>query len=177
MVAAFAASAQTNGPDAIPPLCPPLPEVVVGFWARHGWWIGLCALAVAGLAAFLIWVLRCPMAPEFLPPEVEARRALEALRDQPEDDALLGQVSRILRRYLWFAFGWPAEELTTTELDPLITHVPFLPSDVSASFVQFLRRCDERKFGPHSSAPPLGAAAAAMDLIDRLEAQRRSAQA
>jgi len=78
----------------------------IGADVLGGAWLGGvdCAVVVLERACFLWALLRRP-APVVVPaPESVARRALAALRDRPEEAALVGEVSRIFRRYLQFAF-------------------------------------------------------------------------
>jgi len=69
-------------------------------------------LALVSAAA---WFLTRPKPPVVVPPDVQARLALEPLRQQPEDGVLLSRVSQILRHYVGAAFDLPPGELTTAE--------------------------------------------------------------
>ena len=62
------------------------------------------------LVALAVWWLTRPKPPVVVPPEVQARQALEPLRQQAEDGAVLSQVSQILRHYVSAAFALPPGE-------------------------------------------------------------------
>jgi len=63
-------------------------------------------LLLAVIAA-AVWWLRRKRPPVMVPPYLQARQALEPLRQQAEDGAVLSRVSQILRRYVSAAFGLP----------------------------------------------------------------------
>ncbi len=130
--------------------------------------LGCFALAVA---AALVWFLTRPKPPVILPPAVQARQALEALRQLAEDGALLSRVSQILRRYFAAAFGLPPGELTTAEFCRALAGLEPVGSELAGEVSDFLRQCDQRKFAPAAPAPPLGAVAQALKLIDLAEAR------
>src|SRR4051794_25081506 len=117
------AFAATNS-DEIPPLRPPRDLIPPTYWEQHS--TAIILLTIVGLAAlvFCLWLILRPKAPIVVPPEVQAREALEPLRGQPEDGALLSRVSQILRRYLAAAFNLPPEEMTTTEFCATLTASP-----------------------------------------------------
>jgi len=144
----------------IPPLRPPHAEIPPTFWEQYGLWVILCGVLVLGLVCVAAWFLTRPKPPVIVPPEVQARQALEPLRQQPEDGALLSRLSQILRRYVIAAFDLPPGELTTTEFCRAIAgHDPVGP-DLSATLSEFFRQCDQRKFAPPPApAPPFGAVA------------------
>jgi hypothetical protein len=124
------------------------------------------------LVCGVAWLLTRPKPPVVVPPEVQARQALDALRQQPEDGALLSRVSQILRHYVTAAFELPPGELTTAEFCTMIaTHSPIGP-ELSAALTAFLCECDRRKFSPSAPAPPLSAVAQALKLIDQAQTRR-----
>jgi hypothetical protein len=124
------------------------------------------------LVCGVAWLLTRPKPPVVVPPEVQARHALEPLRQQPEDGALLSRVSQILRHYVTAAFDLPPGELTTVEFcGAIATHSPIGP-ELSAALTQFLRECDQRKFSQSAPAPPLSAVAQALKLIDQAQTRR-----
>ncbi len=174
--------------ERIPPLRPAREELQASFWEQHGWWVVLGGLVALGLLVFLINWLRRPRLQPVTPPQLAARRALEALRGRTEDSALVGEVSQVLRRYLYFALDLPPEELTTTELDGMLQSSRLNNPDLGKSAADFLRWCDERKFAPASNLaakaaedsrssspqpPRLGAVVVACELIDRIEVHRQ----
>ena len=101
-----------------------------------------------------------------------ARRALLSLRSRPEDAALVGEVSRIFRRYLTFAFALPPVELTTTELARELQSRAAGNPALAGSISDFLRRCDEWKFAPGARGTKLAAAPAAVELLEQIEVHR-----
>ena len=122
--------------------------------------------------SLLAWLLLRPKPPATVPSEVRARQELEPLRHQPEDGALLSRVSQVLRHYVTAAFDLPPGELTTTEFCRVIAnHAPVGP-ELSAALGEFLRLCDRDKFSPPAPAPPFGAVAQALKLIEIAEGRR-----
>ena len=109
-----------------------------------------------------------------VPPEVQARQALEPLRQQPEDGALLSRVSQILRHYVAAAFDLPPGELTTAEFCRAIAGHGRIGPELSAALSDFLRQCDQRKFAPPAPVPPFSAVAQALKLIDQAQIRRRA---
>src|ERR1019366_4946199 len=110
--------------------------------------------------------------PVVVPPEVQARQALEPVRQQTEDGALLSRVSQILRHYVTAAFGFPPGELTATEVFRTIASRAPIGPDLSIALSSFLRLCDQDKFSPPAPVPPLGAVAQALKLIDQAQTRR-----
>lgn len=159
--------------DQLTPLKPPEGEMPPTFWEQYGWQVVIAALAAITVLALLIFWLRRPKPVVVVAPDVLARRALEALRAQPENGPLLVQVSGILRNYLIFACGLPPGERTTAEIRQAIVENAWLNPDLSAGITDFLSQCDKRKFAPIPPAPDLGAVAAALDLVDKVEQRRR----
>jgi hypothetical protein len=172
VLTAVAAAADTNTDlDRIPPLRPPLPEIPPAFWEQHGVAIaiiGAFVLALCGVGLCLL-LRRKPAAP--IPPEVQARRALEALRQQPEDGAVLSRVSQVLHHYIAGAFELPPGELTTTEFCRLLVGHEKVGPTLSVPLTSLLRQCDERKFALPAPGPALGAVAQAFQFIDQAEAR------
>jgi hypothetical protein len=142
------------------------------FWEQYGLWVAIAGVLLLMLVCGIAWLLTRPKPPVVVPPEVQARQALEPLRQQPEDGALLSRVSQILRHYVTAAFDLPPGELTTAEFCAMIaTHSPIGP-ELSAAISEFLRQCDQRKFSPSTPAPPLSAVAQALKLIDQAQTRR-----
>jgi len=169
---ALAAATNAIDPDAIPPLRPPQAEIPPTFWEQHGLWVVIVGILLLALSCVAAWFLTRPKPPVVVPPEVQARQALEPLRQQPEDGALLSRVSQILRHYVAAAFGLPPGELTTAEFCRAIDgHTPIGP-ELSDAFSKFLRLCDQDKFAPPAPVPPLGAVAQALKLIDQAQTRR-----
>jgi len=158
--------------DAIPPLRPPRGEIPPGFWEQYGWWIIVAGVLLLGAAGAAVWWMRRSRPAVAVPPEVLARQALEPLRGQAEDGAVLSRISQVLRRYGSAAFGLPAGEMTTAEFCRAIAEPGRLGAELSTALGDFLRQCDERKFAPASPKPALGAAEQALKLLAQAEAHR-----
>lgn len=164
---------RTSGADDIPPLVPPLPEIQPSLMERFGWilWILLPLLMV--LATLGIWLASRPGKPPVLPaPAAQARRELTALQSQPENGAVLSQISRALRRYLINTFWLPPHEMTTSDFCRLLAAQERIGPALAGGLGEFLRACDERKFAPATIPPPLGAAGRALELVDLVESAR-----
>ncbi len=168
----LAAATNTPGPDDIPPLRPPHAEMPPTFWEHDGLWVIVLGILFLALACAAGWFLLRPKPPVIVPPGVRAREALEPLRQAPEDGLLLSRVSHILRQYVAAAFDLPPGELTTTEFCRAVGSHASIGPELSAALSDFLRQCDQRKFTPPASAPPLGAVAQVLKLIELAEARR-----
>jgi hypothetical protein len=175
-----AATAQPSSND-IPPLRPLHAEIPPTLWEKHGALAGLAGFTLLALGGLALWLATRPKPMAVVPPEVQARNELELLRDMPETGALLSQVSRAVRRYFGDAFALPPDELTTAEFSMAIAGEEGIGPELAAATGDFLRRCDERKFAPEPPAHPMGAAEAALELVERAESRReqlrRTAQA
>jgi hypothetical protein len=156
----------------IPPLSPAYPEIPPTFWEQHGTTLGLAIIAALVIIGVLVWLLsrKKPVSP--VPPEIQARRALEVLRQRNEDGVVLSEVSQVLRRYLVAAFEMPPEQLTTTEFCAAMDRNEKAGTGISIAVAEFLRRCDERKFSPVGGINRLNAAARALELIELGETRR-----
>jgi hypothetical protein len=124
------------------------------------------------LVLLILWLRRSKPA-IVVPPDEIARRALEALRGQPENGVLLMKVSGIFRRYVIFACGLPPREMTTTEVCRAVAVRPQFRPDLGDAIANFFRQCDERKFAPTPPAAELGAVAGALALLEQIEQRRR----
>jgi hypothetical protein len=165
--AAFAAGENTLK------LRPPHDELQPSYWELHGWWtVAGAVTTLAVLALFIAWLLR-PKPEEITPPEILARRALEALRGRAEDAALVVEVSRVVRRYILLAFGLTPDELTTTEIRQVLQHSAPAGPELAAAITDFLRECDERKFAPAPPPPKVGVVDRALALLEKIESSRR----
>jgi hypothetical protein len=165
---------QTNSEPAgeLPKLLPPYGELPPTFWEQHGTRVTIAGLAALALARFAVWLWLRPKPAVILPPEVQARQALEPLRERTEDGVLLSEVSQILRRYVIAAFELPCGELTTSEFCRALSSHDKLGEELSAALGDFLRECDERKFSTRSSSAPMEAADQALKLIAQAEGRR-----
>jgi hypothetical protein len=161
--------AQTN---AIPPLRPPKPEIPPGVWETHGLWITLFGILVLASLVFAVRLVCRPKPPVVLEPAKVARNALSGLESRPEDDALLSQVSAILRTYLIAAFALPHQAFTHSELcDQLLAH-PAIGEGLSHTARKLLEDLEHRRFDSQARLPEGGFVKRAMRLIDLAERSR-----
>ncbi len=161
--------------EEIPTLRPPHDELHPSFWEQHGGWLVLAFVVVAS-AVLLGWkLLRRPKPEIVTPPEVLARRALEALRGRVEDMGLVVEVSQILRRYVVSAFQLPPHELTTAELQRAFQSQSQISATLTTAVIHFLSKCDERKFASVTTAALTGTVARALELVNDIEASRHPA--
>jgi len=174
LFASLSLFAQTNSEttNALPKLLPPYAEMPPTFWERYGVMVTVAMFGVVGLVVFCIWLRLRPKPQVILPPEVQARLALEALRQRPEDGACLSNVSQIVRHYFIAAFQLPPGELTATQFCQVISNHAQISSELSKSVADFLQECDERKFSLENPSAPLGAMNRALKLITLGEARR-----
>jgi len=172
--AAFLARAAAGIPelDDIPPLRPPRAELPPTFWEQSGLWVITAGFLLLALAGAAIWFLTRPRPPQAVPPEAQARQALEPLCHQPEDGALLSRVSQVLRHYVQAAFALPPEEMTTAEFCRAVAGHAAIGPELSTALAEFLRACDQYKFSPPAPAPPLDAVSRALQLVEQAEARR-----
>ena len=154
-------------------LLPPRGEISPTFWEQHAWLVILITFfIVLALTALLILLTR-PKQNEIVPPEIAARRALQARLNRPADGVLIMEVSRIFRRYLVFSFNLPPDELTTAELNRALQSLPSAEPALAAEIGDFLRRCDEDKFSPPALPPRCDVATRALTLLEKIETRRR----
>jgi hypothetical protein len=170
--AVVSAQAPSDGEEKIQALRPPRAEMPAGFWEQHGIWVVVGVLVILALLVVLLWQLLKPKPPIIVPPSVRAREALVALQAEPETGGVLSRVSQVLRSYFSEAYGLPPAELNTSEFAAALRELNRVGTDLAAAVIDFLRRCDERKFAPSASLPPLGAVAQATRFIDQAEARR-----
>ena len=166
------AAATPISSDDIPPLRPPHAELAPTFWEHYGVWVVIVSVLLLMLVCGVAWLLTRPKPPVVVPPEVQASQALEPLRQQPEDGALLSRVSQILRHYVTAAFDLPPGELTTAEFCAMIATHSSIGPELSVALSEFLHECDQRKFSQSSPAAPFSATAQALKLIDQAQTRR-----
>jgi hypothetical protein len=168
-------------------LLPPHSELPPTFWEQYGAIVVIAVVAAVIVGGFGIWLLLRPRPKAPVPPEAEARAALNALKGQPEDGDALSRVSQILRRYIITAFKLPPGEPTTTEFQRALAKNEDVGAELSNAVSEFLRRCDEQKFSPHGGGAnsvtivttfihPAGAVARALELVDLGESRRAELQ-
>ena len=142
------------------------------FWEHYGVWVVIVSVLLLMLVCGIAWLLTRPKPPVIVTPEVQASQALEPLRQQPEDGALLSRVSQILRHYVTAAFDLPPGELTTAEFCAMIATHSSIGPELSVALSDFLHECDQRKFSQSSPAAPFSATAQALKLIDQAQTRR-----
>ena len=167
-------AAQTNSEstNTLAKLLPPYDELPPTFWEQHGAMVVIAGLAVLALITVIVWRRLRPKSPVILPPEVQARTALEMLRQRPEDGACLSHISQILRNYFIAAFQLPPAELTTAEFSRAISGHAQIGAELAGHVTSFLVRCDEQKFSPAKTLAVSGAVEQALALIAQAEARR-----
>jgi hypothetical protein len=169
----YSAWAATNDSN-FPELNPPRGELPPGFWEEQGALIILASVTAALLFGVVIWLLLRPKTARPLPPGTIARTNLEALLPQPESKAVLSRVSHILREYVTSVLGLPPGERNTAELVEELSRDGSMPGELSRQIVSLLRDCDQRKFDPASSGPPLRAAEKALGWVAAVETDRQA---
>ena len=166
----------TNTPlTLLPPygeLPPSLSEQMQIVTAQHPISIMIAGLGIIALVAFGLWLLFRPKPKIIIPPEVQARLALEPLRQQPEDSAALSRVSQIVRNYFIAAFQLPPGELTTTEFSRALAGREEIGAELSSAATDFLRDGDSRKFSTQLASPPVAAVDQALQLVAQAEQRR-----
>jgi hypothetical protein len=131
--------------------------------------IGVLIVAILGV---LLWLLLRPRPQVPLPPAVQARQSLDALREQPADGQLLSRVSQVVRRYFTDAFSLGSGEMTTSEIASALAENPSATPQLADSVAGFLRSCDERKFKQNAACGPVDAVPRAVSLIEQAEVRR-----
>ena len=171
-VVCVCAVTDTESADDSLKLLPPYGEMPPTFWEQHGTSLIVTTIVAVAVVALLVWWWLRPKPVVIVPPEVQARQALNAFLGRPEDGVLLSNVSQILRRYIISAFELPPGEPTTTEFCQTLVRDEKFGSELSTALADFLRRCDERKFSPQGAPEPMGAASRALELVALGEARR-----
>jgi hypothetical protein len=174
LLTAFLLRGQTNSEATNAPLklLPPYGELPLTFWEQHGTSIVFAGLITIALAAFGCWLIFRPRPKMIIPPEVQARQALEVLREQPEDGLLLSRVSQVLRKYFMVAFQLAPGELTTMEFCAVLASNKQIGAENTKSISDFLHECDKTKFSSSPVVMPLNAADRALKLIACVETCR-----
>lgn len=162
----------TNTAADIPPLNPPLPEIPPTFLEEHGTAMILAGVAVLAVLSAIIYFLLKPRPRPPVPPEDEARAALEPLRTVPETGRVLSQVSQTLRHYFTSAFGLPPVEMTTTDFALELKGSENVGPELGEATIQLLCECDEHKFAPNAPTVPLQAVERAAMLVEKAHARR-----
>lgn len=173
LLAATKVEAATNVADeiGIPKLLPPYSELPPTFWERHGLSMLLLGFAIWLVAGALFWLLRRSKPVVVLPPDVQARRALESLSSMPENGDTLSRVARIVREYFRATFDLSRDELTTTEFCRVLSNHERAGVELATKVSIFLRHCDRRRFSP-AVTEPSNAVASALELVAIGETKR-----
>lgn len=163
------AQEDTNEIPQIRPLHAELPPT---YWEQHcGLIITLSAVVVLAVGLLIWWSTR-PRPVIVTPPEILARKALQALPPDLTEGVLLSQVSQILRLYLREAFNLPKRELTTTEFCRILYNRQ-IGSELARALAEFFRDSDRRKFSLETGVPiSVNAVTVALSLIEKSEARR-----
>jgi hypothetical protein len=167
-------SAQTNSESTNAPLklLPPYGELPPTFWEQNASLILFAGLGVVALVAFVLWMIFRTKPKIIIPPEMQAREALQKLRTQPENGAVLSHVSQVVRNYFIAAFQLTAGELTTTEFCREISGNEKIGAELSNATANFLREADARKFSTAAGSAKLDAANHALNLVEQAEQRR-----
>lgn len=155
-------------------LSPPHAEIPPTFWEQYGVWTIVSGFLLLALLVLIVaWKLR-PKPPVVVPIEVQTRKELELLRQQPRNGLTLSEISRALRHYFICAFDLPAGEMTTTEFREVLSQTGKAGPDLANQTIDFLRRCDESKFAPDASPENTAAADQALALLEAGELRRKT---
>ena len=169
LAAALPLQGQTN---IMPALQPPYGELPATFWEQHGTSVVVAGLGMIALVAFGVRLFFRPKPKIIIPPEVQARQALTALRELPEDGAVLSRVSQTVRNYFIAAFQLSPGEYTTAEFGRTLAGCEKLDDALTTVATDFLRGCDARKFSTATALVPLNAADQALQLVALAEQRR-----
>jgi hypothetical protein len=162
-------SESTNGPLK---LLPPYGELPPTFWEQNAPVISFAGLGAIALAIFVLWLIFRAKPKIIIPPEAQAREALQKLREQPEDGAVLSRISQVLRNYFCAAFHLSPGELTTTEFCREVSNSEKVGAELSNEAADFLRESDARKFSTTAGATKFDAANRALKLVEQAEQRR-----
>jgi hypothetical protein len=174
LAAALPLHGQTNVSEANAPLklLPPYGELPPTFFEQHGTFIIFGGLGIVALAAVGGGLIFRPKPKVIIAPEVQARQALELLRQQPEDGAVLSRVSQVVQNYFIKAFQLASGEFTTAEFSRIISSQDQIGTELSSATAGFLRDCDACKFSTSADSAKLDAANRALNLIEQAEQRR-----
>lgn len=157
-------------------LRPPAPEIPPTFWEQFHWWILLGVVVALIIICLAIWLIRRPKPVVIVPIEIKTRQELETLCQQPETGATVSAISHSLRNYFTTAFGLPGGELTTAELNRLLSSSQTVGPQLSTQVIDFFQRCDRLKFAPVSEISS-GTAQRALELLEAAERRRAELRA
>jgi hypothetical protein len=166
--------AQTNSETTNAPLklLPPLDELPPTFWEQNESAILFAGFGSIALVAFGLCFIFRSKPKTINSPEAQAREALENLRQQPEDGAVLSRVSQVVRNYFSAAFQLTPGELTTTEFILEISTNGKIAAELSTAAANLLRESDARKFSTSANSVKLDAVNRALALVEQAEQRR-----
>jgi hypothetical protein len=159
--------------DQIPKLKPPHGEIPPGFWEQYGVWVIVAALVLVYLLTWVIWLVMRKRKPTIIPPEVEAKDALAAIRDRSEDGETLAEISRIVKIYFVRAFNLPTQEHTTAEMSVLARESEQIGPGLGQNLGAYLTELDRRKFAAGTETAGRTALEQAEELIQAAEGRRK----
>lgn len=175
---AFPLRAATNDladTNTIPPLRPPKPEILPGFWGQHGGLVAAAGVTLL-LVVLVLWKLLTRPRPSIAPAAVEvARQALHPLLPHREDPVLLARVGSILRQYFVVAFELPRAEFTNLELGRQLAGHPKVDPALRIAITELLEGMEHRQFGAEVNASEPGVVEQALDLVNQVEARLTAA--
>jgi hypothetical protein len=148
--ALYGASAQAA--EGFPQLLPPKPQLTGTLLEQHGstiFWLLPPVLCVVGV---ILWSLLRRKPRALIPPEVAARRALDALREKPATGETVCMISQVLKRYCSHAFCGNAAELTTGEVRAMIDAQKAVAPELKQQLLVFLSQCDQVAFSRETDA-------------------------
>ena len=162
--------------ETIPDLRPPENPVAPTFLEQHQGAVGFGGAVLLVVVVFLIWWWRRPRLVSLVPPVEVARQNLFLLAKLPEDGALAGHVSRVLRNYLAAALPeLSLAELTPEEIAAQLPGVaPWLAVTVKAEVITLLRECSRLKFSSVPVSVTLKPVARAQQLVEQIESAREA---
>jgi len=162
-----AASNDAGLDDPIPPLQPPKPELLPGFWEQHGFSMGIAA-AAAVLLGLILWKVLRRSEPKPPPSAADiARAALYDLQGHDVNVTLHDRVSSILRTYFVSALHLPNSALTNQELCGAVGSAGPKASDKARALLLAL---DRHRFDPGPYTTLTNAVPEALRVIEMSEA-------
>jgi len=165
----FPLQGQTN---ALPALLPPYGDLPPTFGEQHGTSVWIAGIGTVVLVAYVLWLLFSREPEIIVPPEAQARQALELLRQQPEDGVVLSRVSQVVRNYFVAAFQLSPGEFTTAEFSRTLSSCEKINAELATVATDFLRDCDTRKFSTATASTTFDAVNQALQLVAQAEQRR-----
>jgi hypothetical protein len=158
--------------NKIPDLKPPAELIAPTYWEQFGIATVIVAIIAVAAAGLVIWRSRRPQPAVAIPPEVIARSTLGALQGRAEDERVLREVSRAVRRYVVAAFRLSQDEPTAEELVVTLAQLPKHDARLVAALRELLAECDAGKFAPTPQPAKPALVLRALELVNNFESQR-----